>query len=50
MIKKLYPNGKAKSFNVTNDDGVLQDICFVELLNKFNLKRYIQPQLRIDRK
>lgn len=38
MIKKLYPNGKAKSFNVTYDDGVLQDICFVELLNKFNLK------------
>jgi len=38
MIKKLYPNGKAKSFNVTYDDGVLQDVRFVELLNKYNLK------------
>ena len=38
MIKKLYPNGKAKAFNVTYDDGVLQDIRFVELLNKYNLK------------
>lgn len=38
MIKKLYPKGKAKAFNVTYDDGVLQDICFVELLNKYNLK------------
>lgn len=38
MIKKLYPNGKAKAFNVTYDDGVLQDIRFVKLLNKYNLK------------
>lgn len=38
MITKLYPNGKAKAFNVTYDDGVLQDIRFVELLNKYNLK------------
>ena len=38
MIKKLYPNGKSKAFNVTYDDGVLQDIRFVELLNKYNLK------------
>ncbi|MCH5304767.1 MAG: polysaccharide deacetylase family protein [Ruminococcus sp.] len=38
MIKKLYPNGKTKAFNVTYDDGVLQDIRFVELLNKYNLK------------
>ena len=38
MIKKLYPNGKAKAFNVTYDDGVLQDIRFVELLNKYKLK------------
>ena len=38
MITKLYPDGKAKSFNVTYDDGVLQDIRFVELLNKYNLK------------
>lgn len=38
MITKLYPNGKAKAFNVTYDDGVLQDVRFVELLNKYNLK------------
>lgn len=38
MIRKLYPNGKPKAFNVTYDDGVLQDIRFVELLNKYNLK------------
>ena len=38
MIKKLYPNGKSKVFNITYDDGVLQDIRFVELLNKYNIK------------
>lgn len=38
MIHKLYPGGKQKAFNVTYDDGVLQDIRFVELLNKYNLK------------
>ena len=38
MIKKLYPKGKSKAFNITYDDGVLQDIRFVELLNKYNIK------------
>lgn len=38
MFKKLYPFGKAKAFNVTYDDGVLQDVRFVELLNAYNLK------------
>ncbi len=38
MIKKLYPFGNAKAFNVTYDDGVLQDVRFVELLNAYNLK------------
>lgn len=38
MIKKLYPNGKAKAFNVSYDDGVLQDERFVKLLNAYNLK------------
>ena len=38
MIKKLYPNGKAKAFNVSYDDGILQDIRFVEMLNSYNLK------------
>lgn len=38
MIKKLYPNGKKKAFNITYDDGVTQDIRFVELMNKYGLK------------
>lgn len=38
MIQKLYPHGKSKAFNVTYDDGVLQDIRFITLLNKYKLK------------
>lgn len=38
MIRKCYPYGKKKAFNVTYDDGVLQDVRFVELLNKYQLK------------
>lgn len=38
MIRKLYPQGKKKAFNVTYDDGITQDIRFVELLNKYGLK------------
>lgn len=38
MIRKLYPCGKRKAFNVTYDDGVLQDVRFVELLNRYRLK------------
>ena len=38
MIRKLYPKGKPKAFNVTFDDGVLQDVRFVDLLNRYNLK------------
>lgn len=38
MIVKLYPEGKRKAFNITYDDGILQDIRFVELLNKYNIK------------
>lgn len=38
MIKKLYPFGKTKAFNVTYDDGVLQDVRFVAMLNDYNLK------------
>ena len=38
MIKKLFPQGKEKAFNVTYDDGVLQDVPFVNLLNKYKLK------------
>ena len=38
MIKRLYPGGKDKAFNITYDDGVLQDVRFVQLMNKYNLK------------
>ena len=38
MVRKCYPYGKKKAFNVTYDDGVLQDIRFVELLNRYGLK------------
>lgn len=38
MIEKRYPQGKRKAFNVTYDDGVLQDVRFVQLLNQYGLK------------
>ena len=38
MIVRCYPQGKTKAFNITYDDGILQDVRFVELLNKFGLK------------
>ena len=38
MIKKLYPGGKEKAFNMTYDDGIVQDIEFIEMLNKYGIK------------
>lgn len=38
MIQKLYPQGKRRAFTVTYDDGVLQDVRFVALLNRYGLK------------
>lgn len=38
MVRRLYPYGKRKAFNVTYDDGVLQDVRFVELLNRYRIK------------
>lgn len=38
MIKRLYPGGRPKAFNITYDDGVLQDIRFVEMMNRYGLK------------
>lgn len=38
MIKRLYPGGKTRAFNISYDDGVTQDVRFVELLNKYGLK------------
>lgn len=38
MIRKLYPGGKSRAFNISYDDGVIQDIRFLELLNRYGLK------------
>lgn len=38
MILRCYPQGKPKAFNITYDDGILQDVRFVALLNKYGLK------------
>lgn len=38
QFRLLYPQGKRKAFNITYDDGILQDIRFVELLNKYGVK------------
>ena len=38
FVKKCYPGGKKKAFNITYDDGVLQDVRFVEMLNRYGLK------------
>ena len=37
-IQRLYPGGLGKAFNISYDDGVLQDVRFVALLNKYGLK------------
>lgn len=37
-MAKTYPGGKKKAFNITYDDGVLQDERFVALLNKYGIK------------
>ncbi len=38
MIRKLYPNGKSKAVVLTYDDGVLQDVRLVLLLNCHGLR------------
>lgn len=38
MVRRCYPGGKTKAFNITYDDGILQDVRFVDLLNKYGLK------------
>ena len=36
--RRLYPGGKDRAFNITYDDGVTQDLRFVELMNRYGLK------------
>ena len=38
MIVRCYPHGKRKAFNITYDDGIEQDVRFVQLLNRYGLK------------
>lgn len=38
VVRKLYPGGKAKVFNISYDDGVEQDVRFVQLLNRYGVK------------
>lgn len=38
MVKKLYPGGKTKAVNFSYDDGVTQDVRFVDLLNSYGMK------------
>ena len=37
-MTKFFPGGKKKAFNITYDDGVLQDERFVALLNQYGIK------------
>lgn len=38
MIRKCYPFGKRKAFNVTYDDGVLQDSRLVNLMDRYGIR------------
>lgn len=38
MIKKCYPQGKIKAFTVSYDDGVLQDVRLVRLMNRYGIR------------
>jgi len=38
MVKRCYPQGKEKALVLTYDDGVLQDVRLVLLLNRYGLK------------
>jgi hypothetical protein len=38
QVKKLYPGGKEKAFNITYDDGVEQDVPFITMLNRYGIK------------
>lgn len=48
-MKRLYPGGKAKVFTVSYDDGVLQDVRFVELLNKYGVRGTFNLNSRLMR-
>ncbi len=37
-IEKRYPEGKTKAFNITYDDGVVQDVTVIAMLNRYGIK------------
>lgn len=37
-VRKCYPGGKPKAFSLSYDDGVEQDLRFVDLLNRYGLR------------
>lgn len=46
-IRKLFPKGKAKAFVLSYDDGVEEDIEFVNLIEKYNLKGSFNLNFRL---
>lgn len=50
-MKRRYPEGRRKAFNITYDDGVEQDIPFIEMMNRYGLKGTfnLNSQLMYDR-
>ena len=48
-IRKLYPGGKEKAFNISYDDGILQDVRFVRLLRHiFRQTVYCRPKTSLS--
>ena len=37
-MKRRYPDGRRKAFSITYDDGVEQDVPFIEMMNRYGLK------------
>lgn len=49
-IKKLYKFGKKKALTLSYDDGIRQDIRFVEMLNKYGIKCTFNLNSALSRK
>ena len=49
MIRKCSPNGKTKAFSVSYDDGVLQDVRLVALLNRYGIRGTFNLNSRLMR-
>lgn len=49
MIRKCYPNGNTKAFSVSYDDGVLQNVRLVALLNRYGIRGTFNLNSRLMR-